>query len=745
MITAPYNFVPLNKEVFYPTWDKDVSQDIPFEDGESGVIDVTIVSKSPIFIRNHYEEGDEYAKNKKGDKVSIEFCHHKLNGAKQYYIPGSSIKGMTRSVLEILSFSKIKFMNDATLNVRDMSNQKLLVGAGKKCGFLVKTETGFALEDCGKPRSISFSEVEKATGTNVRRMNTAKEKYKAIGMVDIAVRKEKKIMTNFKGDKIPKDIALFDPNSNVQARLVLTGAINDKKNEFVFIKNNQTIILDEASVMHRFKKAYFHEGSEDGQFWEKQFKKDMPIPVFYATDKTGAVQNIGLTQLFKLAYNKTLFEAAKQNTKEDRYDLVECMFGAVEGEKALKGRIQFSHLKSTHETYEKVKSEILGEPNPTYFPNYIRQTNVKNGKVIAYKTLMDSNAEIAGWKRYPLHQSIVATQGGNDNEDIRSKFKPLGTDSTFKGKIRFHNLKKVEIGALLSALTFHGQEAKHMHNLGMAKALGYGKISVELTLNDSLLYSKGEYLSSFEKVITNEISNWKNTPQVKELFSMSRTVCRANKDLTYQLLENPNPKYFNHKKRPEKNDFTGAKKVKEYLLPHSSATTRENVSSTQTHVPSKKVPTSNNVKSYTMDEIAAVVPTTVQEVIDFSVGLHFGTLTPSKILKEPQAKDLIKKMQGTGTSPVQTVTSSHDGISKSKLRKAISAYWQREFNTSYHRTQVREFLSGKGFDMTPEDQRAMYEGKEDDAAFGELCRSIFSFEFTEVSEEKKQSLYEKLA
>ena len=47
--------------------------------------------------------------------------------------------------------------------------------------------------------------------------------------------------------------------------------------------------------------------------------------------------------------------------------------------------------------------------------------------------------------------------------------------------------------------------------------------------------------------------------------------------------------------------------------------------------------------------------------------------------------------------------------------------------------------------MTPEDQRAMYEGKEDDAAFGELCRSIFSFEFTEVSEEKKQSLYEKLA
>ena len=571
MITAPYNFVPLNKEVFYPTWDKDISHDIPFEDGESGVIDITIVSKSPIFIRNHYEEGDEYAKNKKGDKVSIEFCHHKLNGAKQYYIPGASIKGMTRSFLEILSFSKIKFMNDGTLNVRDMSNQKLLVGVGKKCGFLVKTETGFSLEDCGKPISISFSEVEKATGTNVRRMNTAKEKYKAIGMLDIAVRKEKKIMTNFKGDKIPKNIALFDPNSNIQARLVLTGAINDKKNEFVFIKKNQTIVLDDASVVHRFKKAYFHEGSEDGQFWEKQFKKGMPIPVFYATDQNGVVQNIGLTQLFKLAYNKTLFEAVKQNTKEDRYDLVECMFGAIEGEKALKGRIQFSHLKSTHETYEKVKSEILGEPNPTYFPNYIRQTNIKNGKVLTYKTLMDSDAEIAGWKCYPLHQSIISTQGGNDNEDVRSKFKPLGAESTFKGKIRFHNLKKAEIGALLSALTFHGEEDTHMHNIGMAKALGYGKIKIDLKLDESLQHSQEVYLNYFEEVISKDIENWKNTAQVKELFSIFNIKCKSNKDLTYQLLENPKPKYDLHKIRPEKNDFIGAKKAKEYLLPHSNA------------------------------------------------------------------------------------------------------------------------------------------------------------------------------
>ena len=85
MITAPYNFVPLNNEVFYPSWSQQVSHDIPFEDGESGVIDITITAKSPIFIRNHSSDKD---------KPSNEFCHFvNSDEAKEFYIPGSSLKG----------------------------------------------------------------------------------------------------------------------------------------------------------------------------------------------------------------------------------------------------------------------------------------------------------------------------------------------------------------------------------------------------------------------------------------------------------------------------------------------------------------------------------------------------------------------------------------------------------------------------------------------------------------------------
>ena len=59
MITAPYNFVPLNEKIFYPPWaSEDILKnihDVPFKDGESGVIEVEITAKSPIFIKFIYK------------------------------------------------------------------------------------------------------------------------------------------------------------------------------------------------------------------------------------------------------------------------------------------------------------------------------------------------------------------------------------------------------------------------------------------------------------------------------------------------------------------------------------------------------------------------------------------------------------------------------------------------------------------------------------------------------------------
>jgi CRISPR-associated protein (TIGR03986 family) len=589
MITAPYNFVPLNKEVFYPEWSNngnEISHDVPFSDGASGVIDITITAKSPIFIRNH---------SKDKDKLSEEFCHSILNdGSKQYYIPGSSIKGIVRSVLEILSFGKMK-VDEArlkkSLSIRDMTpnsrNNPLfnhsMVGVAQKCGFLVEDGDKYKIEECGKVLTISYGEISKATGQQIQNHETAKAKYEHTQNLSISFKKTTKMM-DVRGKQLPKDIAIFDTTSTNIGTLVFTGKIDNKKNEFIFKSNGQKRDINKT-VFDDFKKVYFdNEDSIDGQYWKAKWQNGggQKVPVFYI-EEDGKIDSIGLTQLFKLAYNKTLYDAICQDRDNKKPDLAETMFGSEKDGLALKGRVVFGHLKSNVVRFEPSKTveQVLGSPNPTYYPNYIRQVDIANGKVNKYTTLMDKNAQISGWKRYPLQDGIQSYKlptddSGKVNHDVATKFRPLDSGTEFTGKIVFHNLKKAEIGALLSALTFHGQGDKYLHNIGMAKSLGYGKIQIKLTSKNPI-HSQGEYLKEFENEITKTISNWKSSPQLTELFAMADS--SKAKALKYQLLEN-------HRKE---NEFTNAKKAREYLH-SSSGNTYKSECSEKNQLPTKQEP-----------------------------------------------------------------------------------------------------------------------------------------------------------
>lgn len=551
MITAPYNFVPLNEKIFYPPWaSEDILKnihDVPFKDGESGVIEVEITAKSPIFIKD--------------SKNRTEFCHFtNENGGKEYYIPATSIKGMIRNVLEIMSFSKIRIdesKHKKHLSVRDMTDRKNLVGQADGCGFLVKNGNSYVIEECVDIRTINLR--NDTNYKDIKKLETAKEKYTKFGLLkEIKFTPYNEKSQNRLGQNITIKRAKFDRQGRIGI-LVFTGQIGNKTHEFVFAKSGNKFALDKR-VFENFKSVYFDdEESIDGQFWKRQFNKGMPVPIFYNKDKTA----IGLTQLFKLAYKKTIFEAAKQANDETKFDLAETIFGTVRGKKALKGRVYFSHFKSTIERFEAKKTEqgIFGTPNPSYYPNYLEQNGSK------YITLMDATARIRGYKRYPLHSGVEQLNIGNGNKDMVVEFKPLPANSVFKGKIAFHNLKKVEIGALISAITFHGGSDKCMHNIGFAKPYGYGKIDIKLTLKE-LDCNQEEYLKEFEKQMSEFVPNWLNTKQLTELRSMASTSYKASRLLQYQQLENPKSDYLKNA-GVEKNEFTGAKNYSECLNEYS--------------------------------------------------------------------------------------------------------------------------------------------------------------------------------
>jgi hypothetical protein len=122
-------------------------------------------------------------------------------------------------------------------------------------------------------------------------------------------------------------------------------------------------------------------------------------------------------------------------------------------------------------------------------------------------------------------------------------------------------MRKAEIGALLSALTFHGQNNLLDHNIGSAKPLGYGRIKISEKLGNSLKYSFEDYLLTFEELIKTKHPNWLRSEALKELYAMS---IDPLKDflLKYPQIELPNvPK-------KDANEFLKY----EVLLPYSKQT-----------------------------------------------------------------------------------------------------------------------------------------------------------------------------
>ncbi len=573
MITAPFNFVPLSEKVFFPDWSEKVSHDVPFEDAQSGVIDVTITAKSPLFIRDH--ENDEA------------FCQH--DGT--YYIPGSSVKGMVRNVLEIMSFSKIPIdtkIHDKVMSVRDMSNRNELVGTANGCGFLKKDADGkWIIVDYGKPRTIEYSNqsnkfIQYATKTIDCDFDTAKDKYEKNGLYQrVAVHLDIKDLMDRNKRKIgTKKVASISGSEN-NAYLVLTGGIDNKKNEFIFADSDRgNNINNIEKVVEKFKNVYFESDSIDGKFWKQNFNPDIGIPIFYKKQNNN-ITDIGLSQLFKLAYDHTVNDATKQIiqtiTKEDkkypRLDLAETIFGTIQEELkedkksskdiyALKGRVQFSHFKvdSKPQEYETITT-VLGSPNPSFYPEYIQQNCKDDGKVEndRYNTLMNPAAKIAGWKRYPLRYGRPSFKKADEGTDSATSFTPIGAytgnvfnEFTFSGKVRFHNLKKVEVGALISALTFHDQQEEFYHNIGMAKSLGFGKIAITVDTKPYINHQQ-EYemmISSWTK--ENLQKEWIKTEQIKELFTMAYRELNIDNKLKYLVLDPDN----------RINEFTDAKNEK---------------------------------------------------------------------------------------------------------------------------------------------------------------------------------------
>jgi CRISPR-associated protein (TIGR03986 family) len=589
-VKSVYNFVPApeEKDVFKPEWANQVSHDIPFSDGESGEIEFTLTAKSPIFIRNGHSKADKetFDKQKKGelpnptneDKEAInrylEFSNVERNGKKEFFIPATSVKGMIRNVLEIMSFSRMDVANDI-FSFRDLNNRKFKIEVAQnsqlKTGWLEKDDNNWLIKPCEIGR-ISIQDIERKFNVSFTD-KTAKEKYelaKNLNQTYNFIKERDLGRPTANGFQKTGTLYKFSTAQNdLQGNLVFFGSIQGKKYEYIFCEPIDTKYSVSDTLIKRFEDIDAKHNETQWQF----LTKDSPytnnrIPVFFKLKSDGIVEHFGFSRLYKMSNTKYLNELSPLNSyynRSEQYqpDLSETIFGSVEDNDSahgnnrnnysLKGRVYFSHALAEGEVkIEGERTIVMASPKASYFPFYLQDG----------KTYIDK-ATLNGFKKYPVHTGVEKSQLNEDNLEIETKIRPLSEKTVFICKVRFHNLRKVEIGALISAITFHHNSDKLFHTIGSAKPLGYGKIQIQV--NDSnwnLKHGMIDYLKSFEDLMQNRYNNkWLVSNSLKELYAVSLD------QLTKFTLEYPQLELPNVNQR-DANEFNNYKKEGLWLRPY---------------------------------------------------------------------------------------------------------------------------------------------------------------------------------
>lgn len=537
----------------------------------TGEIEITLKSKTPFVV------GDSSKDKKDPSKVSFFSVTNEIPK-----VSGSSFRGMVRNIFEIVSFSKFNNINNHRFYFRNVAD-----GA--------KSPIGLAYDEVAT--EIKDVKDEKTGSLIPKKFSKAHMGYlKCNGFRDYVIYPAKyKHKHDKSNDELEKNAhkiigKAFDFD-------VYSGYMNSKKTYYhiaEYKEDESPIKLDyqrdvlpykldfENAQTSSQRKNYSSktESEEDittlnlfERLEESRFK-ECGVPCFYiqAKDTNGNdYVFFGNTKFIRVPYFYTTLDCVDgAYKKDDKYDLTELVFGK-EGEFATRVFFEDLKLKNHEELQNKndLKSyldkniytkeettEPLLAPKPTAFNLYLASS--EPSKILTYNGDGNAKAKLKGFKLYH-HKNL-----GNDlkeamldpNKDkkqlakVLKSFKAVKSGVEFVGKIRFLNLKKEELGALLYSLNV---DDKSVYKLGGAKPLGFGSVELKSTLK--LFDIDKKYSDLFGDDYFKKYENNSSDSKVKEFV-------KHFKDITLKSIKE-NSKGFNDIKSYD--DFERIKELKAML------------------------------------------------------------------------------------------------------------------------------------------------------------------------------------
>lgn len=510
--SAPYNFVPLPEMVVPAAEDPNALPDHDTYDParHTGHFDVTLTTRSPLYIRAPLtlEEFEQQTDDKP------EFFY--TRDEETPVVPGTSLQGMLRSLMEIASYGKVERVTEEDLFYRTMDRSSLSdhytgkLDGNVETGFLRREHGQYVIKTCEMvrvPRTVlrsAFGSLYDGSGPD----KTPCWNGKCHQWKDVWVRRsgKKKRITDH-----PKSSSEWD-----EGRLVLTGDFPNKKQEFIFFLPNSD--AEELRVPDQLIER-FHDDNQITQWQEDAFPRNQPEqgcrkrdgmfrqnpdppgdPVFFLREN-GTLSFLGRAQMFRLPYeNRPVDMVPDELQDQESLDYADSLFGYTRGDQdsqgktsAYAGRISVSsaHLEPGQDDIwyadAPIEPSVLSSPKPTCFQHYLVQDSEDIKQLKHYDSRPSEETIIRGhklyWHDWPEGDRSIP-EDPEASSTQQTQFKPVDSGVRFSWRLDFENLSDAELGALCWALHPQGHpEKEYCHKLGMGKPLGMGSVELNARLH----------------------------------------------------------------------------------------------------------------------------------------------------------------------------------------------------------------------------------------------------------------------
>jgi CRISPR-associated protein (TIGR03986 family) len=237
--SAPYNFVPLPEKIIpaVPNASElpDHDRYYPEPGYHSGYFDVTLTTLSPLYIRGPIAAQDLLRQEEKEVKDNPAFFHS--GDAGRPVIPGSSLRGMLRGLLEIVSYSKMKWVSEKQLFFRTVDGTALgehfrsRMGTHVETGFLRRRGDTYYIKICSMARvrrSTIGNPIYNGTAPNQLPRWQGQSRQYAPVWVRFRAGTGAAGRLNF-----VEELSYQKLGGMTEGRLVITGNVSRKKKEFV--------------------------------------------------------------------------------------------------------------------------------------------------------------------------------------------------------------------------------------------------------------------------------------------------------------------------------------------------------------------------------------------------------------------------------------------------------------------------------------------------------------------------------